>query len=106
MKPTYAGPKSISVATHRATASYADQRREFLKFNNIVIHSRGPRGWMFSATKAVAEGISRLGFDVTADDGVYFAKRPMGYVIVNEAGAIVEPDGDSYRLAPSSVDAR
>lgn len=109
--PLFSGPATISVATHRETRSYADQRARFSLFNNIKIVGRGANGWTIRATRAVAEGIARLGFDVYVGDvdcagASYVVRRPRGYRIVDENGVQVEPDSNGgYRRVVSSIDA-
>lgn len=107
--PLFSGPATISVATHRETRSYADQRARFSMFNNIEIVGRGAHGWTIRATRAVAEGVSRLGFDVYAGDidaggPSYVVRRPRGYRVVDGQGLTVDPD-NGYRRAASSIDA-
>lgn len=102
--PLFASPVTISTATHRATRSYADQRREFSLFNNVEIVGRGPQGWTIRATRAVAEGISRLGFDVYAGDidtrgPSFVVRRAVGYRVVDAQGFTVDPSNDYRRVS-------
>ncbi len=108
--PLFRGPETILATVHAATASYAAQRARFSLFNNVTIVGRGAHGWTIRATKAAAEGIARLGFDVYAGDvdcagASYVVRRPAAYRIVDESGAQVEPDGAGYRRVVSSIDA-
>lgn len=108
--PLFRGPETILATVHAATVSYAAQRARFSLFNNITIVGRGAQGWTIRATKAVAEGISRLGFDVYAGDidcagTSYVVRRPAAYRIVDENGVQVEPADGGYRRVVSSIDA-
>lgn len=100
----FAGSATISVETHRATRGYAEQRRTFSTFNNIVIVGRGSEGWVLRGTRATLEGISKLGFDVRAHGNdhagdAYTVRRPNGYRVVDTQGRAVDPSND-YRPFP------